>query len=258
VSTFRLGEMTWEEAGKAIREADFIILPLGSFEQHALHLPLLTDSIRAEFLAEEVAKKAIEEGLKVLVLPTLPYGVSEHHMGFPGTISIDPDVYIEFIVCIGRSLAKHGAKRLILMNFHGGNLAPLQIAMAKIRARYGLRTYLFPWTSFARDAILRELKPEKHWGHACEHETSMIMLFRPELVKKEKMRKPNVRIAIDETSFRMVPTFLYFNEITDTGGLGDPLKASPEKARIIIEEANKRIVEAMKRIIEMEKALQIS
>jgi len=249
-----LGELTWEEAGEAIREADFLILPTGSMEQHGPHLPLLTDTIRAENLARLVAEKAWDEGLKVYVLPTLPYGVSEHHMGFPGTVTIEPDVYISFIESIGRSLARHGARRLLIMNFHGGNLAPLQVAAARIRSRHGLRTYVLVWTSFARRYIEELLKPEPVWGHACEHETSMIMLFRPDLVRRERMRRP--RIARAEAWEGARPfTFLYFDEITDTGGLGDPTKADAEKAREIVEKANRDIVRALKRVLEEEQRL---
>lgn len=218
-----LGELTWEEAGEAIRSSDFIVLPLGSMEQHGLHLPLLTDSIRAENLARLVAERAWDDGLKVYVLPTLPYGVSEHHMRFPGTVSIEPETYISFVESIGKSLARHGARRLVLMNFHGGNLAPLQVAAAIVRSRYGLKTYIIGWTEFARKYIEETLKPEATWGHACEHETSMVMLFRPDLVRESKIRKPTIieyRISTEGASPR---TFNYFDEITDAGGLGDRL-----------------------------------
>ncbi len=238
----RLGELTWEEAGELIKTADFVILPTGSLEQHGLHLPLLTDSIRAEALTGEVARRAEEKGLKILVLPVLPYGVSEHHINFPGTVSIDPLTYASFIEEIGRSLALHGAKRLIIMNFHGGNLPALQIAAARMRTRHGLKTYVMHWTSYAREAIMRILKPSSNWGHACEHETSMIMLFRPELVRKDRIRAPRIRERPPAQAFQ------YFDELTDTGGLGDPAKASSEKARMIVEEATERIVEALEDI----------
>ncbi len=255
LKNFLLGELTWEEAGEAIREADFIFLPTGSLEQHSLHLPLLTDTIRAENLTRLLAEKAWSEGLKVYVLPALPYGVSEHHMHFPGTVSVDPEAYIAFIESIGKSLARHGAKRLAIFNFHGGNLAPLQVAVAKITSRYNLRTYVFVWTQFARKYIEELLEPEKRWGHACEHETSMIMLFRPDLVRREKIRKPSiVSLEVEGVDARPI-VFHYFDEISDTGGLGDPTKASAEKAREIIEKTNSDLVKVLKEIIEYEKRL---
>jgi creatinine amidohydrolase len=253
--SYLLGELTWEEAGEAIRSADFIVLPTGSMEQHGLHLPLLTDTIRAENLARLVAERAWAEGLRVYVLPTLPYGVSEHHMRFPGTVSIDPETYVAFVESVGRSLARHGARRLVLMNFHGGNLAPLQVASANIRSRYGLRTYIVVWTEFARRFVEEELRPDPTWGHACEYETSMVMLFRPDLVRVDRIRRPslaNYRVTVEGASPR---AFNYFDEISDTGGLGDPTRASAEKARVIVEKTTELIVRALKEILAAESRL---
>ncbi len=234
-----LGNLSWVEAREVIRDLDFVILPTGSFEQHGPHLPLLTDSIRAEEISRRLAEKAGELGLNVGLLPTLKYGVSEHHMNFPGTITIRPEIYIGFIEDIGASLARHGVRRLAIVNFHGGNNSPLQVASSIIRSRHGLRTYIIPWTRYAREYIVEYLKPHESWGHACEHETSMIMALAPDLVKRDKIARPKLakRPEID--------TFLYFNEFTDTGGLGDPLRADPEKARIIIDKANEKIAKLM-------------
>ncbi|MCD6357074.1 MAG: creatininase family protein [Thermoproteales archaeon] len=245
----RLGELTWEEAGKELRKADFVLLPTGSFEQHGPHLPLLTDSIRAEHLSEEVARRAAERGLKILLLPVLPYGVSEHHMRFPGTISVDPLTYISLIEDVGRSLARHGAKRFLILNFHGGNLAPLEVAAARIRSRHGLRTYVLHWTSYAREAILEVLRPSPTWGHACEHETSIVMLYRPELVRRERIRRPRVKARPSARAF------YYFDEISDTGGLGDPARASADKARIIVEKATEAIVRVLEEILRLEEEM---
>lgn len=253
-NTIYLGELTWEEAKDAITSSDFIILPTGSFEQHGLHLPLLTDSIRAEAISRLLALKAKEEGMKVYLLPLMPYGVSEHHIRFPGTVSLDPETYIRVIESIGRSLAFHGAKRLLILNFHGGNSAPLQVASSLITSRYGLRTYLIGWTSFARKYIEENLSPDPTWGHACEHETSMIMFIRPELAKLNKARKPAV-LSLGESR---VTVFLYFDEISDTGGLGDPLRSSTERVPMILEKTNSDIVNTMKRILEFEKMIAFS
>lgn len=246
-----LGEYSWPEVGELIDKVDFLILPTGSFEQHGRHLPLLTDSIRAENLCLEIAKEAEKEGLKVLLLPTLVYGVSEHHMRFPGTISVEAETYISLIESIGASLARHGFKRLAIINFHGGNRAPLQIAIARLRAKHGLKTYLIHWTEQAREYILEILKPVEPWGHACEHETSMVMLYRPDLVRSEEMVKPKLK---DRPKTQI---FLYFDERTDTGGLGDPTRSSREKAEEIVRKATAKIVNLLKELIEWEEKANI-
>lgn len=249
-----LGELTWEEAAEVFREADFIVLPTGSMEQHGLHLPLLTDTIRAENISRMLVEMAWREGLRLYLLPVLAYGVSEHHMRFPGTVSIEPEVYTGLIESIGASLARHGARRMLILNFHGGNTRHLETASARIRSRHGLRTYVIVWTRYARRYIEELLRPDPTWGHACEHETSVLMLFRPDLVRTEKIRRPRVSEAYRETG-QSVYVFLYFDEISDTGGLGDPTRADREKAREIIERANRDIIEDLKKIMEREKSL---
>ncbi|MEM3616266.1 MAG: creatininase family protein [Candidatus Methanomethylicia archaeon] len=239
-----LEEMTWEEAKEAIKLADYVILPTGSLEQHGLHLPLSVDNIRADNLTNEILKRANKYNLKLLKLPTLTYGCSEHHMHFPGTVTLELDTYIKVIRDIAVSMHRHGAKRFLIMNFHGGNLQSLNIAIQIIRKETGMKTYLMHWTQYARDLIEQWAKPG--WGHACEHETSMIMYYKPELVRKEKIRKPKIKAATPITEFR------YFDEITDTGGIGDPTIAKPEYAERIIGEVSERMLKILSETIKVE------
>lgn len=90
-----LWDMTREEAERAVKEADFVVLPTGSTEQHSIHLPVSTDSIRAE----ELTKYLVEHsgGLRMVMLPTLYYGESLHHMHFGGTISLREGTYVEVL-----------------------------------------------------------------------------------------------------------------------------------------------------------------
>jgi len=241
---WKLDELTWEEAGEVLRKADFVILPAASLEQHGKHLPLSVDSIRADYLVDEVLKMSDKYGLKLVKLPVLTYGCSEHHMNFPGTITIKPENYISLVYDIGVSLHRHGVKRFVIMNFHGGNLAPLNIAIQRIRKDTGMKTYLLHWTSFARDIINAWTEPG--WGHACEHETSIVLLYRPELVRREKIVKPIIKPRPPISSFR------YFDEITDTGGIGDPTRSSAEFAKKLVEQVTDRILKALKETLEVD------
>lgn len=240
-----LEELTWEEAREAIKLADYIILPTGSFEQHGLHLPLSVDNIRADNLVNEVLKRAHKYNLKLAKLPTLPYGCSEHHMRFPGTVTFEVNTYINAVKDIGVSMYRHGAKRFLIMNFHGGNIQPLQIAIQLIKKETGMKAYVIHWTQYARDLIDQWAKPG--WGHACEHETSMIMYYRPDLVRNNKIVKPNMKMSTPITEFR------YFDEITDTGGTGDPTIAKPEHAEKIIGEVSERILKILNETLKLDK-----
>ncbi len=133
-----LWEMTYEEAREAFKEADFIVLPTGSIEQHSIHLPLSTDSIRAEEFTKHLVRKSRD--LKLIMLPTLYYGQSNHHIHFPGTLTLSEDTYIKVLKEIAWSVKQHGGKRLFILNFHGGNNAPINVARNMIELSL-TRTY---------------------------------------------------------------------------------------------------------------------
>ena len=239
------GEMTSEECGKAIKDADFVLLPAGSTEQHSLHLPLLTDSIRAECICRRLAESS--KSVKILVLPTLCYGYSEHHIHYSGTITLTPPTYQAVLFEIASSLKKHGTKRLLILNFHGGNTEPIKIAADAIQRNLGLKVYASSWTSLARDLIVEWAKSED-WGHACEHETSMILHFRPDLVRKGKIRKPNMP---PKPTIRQIA---YWEERTDTGGIGDPTKADAGFAEQLVKKVNAKIISALETDIRNEQS----
>ena len=238
-----LSQMTSKEAGEAIKEADFVILPTGATEQHSLHLPLSVDSIRAEELTKFLAENS--DGLKLVVLPTLYYGLSEHHIHFPGTITLKDETYLKALFEIAWSLKQHGAKRFLIANFHGGNTQACQLACLRIERELGMKTYFVHWTSFARD-IIDEYAKGVPWGHSGLHETSVILLFQPELVKKEEMREQEYSgppIGEERPQTKSRP---YFGKRYPTGGIGDPRLASAEFAKELVEKTTKRIVEALR------------
>ena len=177
-----LWEMTYEEAGEVFKEADFIVLPTGSIEQHSIHLPVSTDSIRAEELTRYLVNHS--GGLKMVMLPTLYYGQSKHHIHFPGTITLDEETYIRVLKEIAWSIKQHEGKRLLIVNFHGGNVAPIQVARLIIEREIGLKVYFVQWSSFASD-LIKEWMPDVPYGHSGFYETSMILKFRPDLVVRE-------------------------------------------------------------------------
>jgi len=239
-----LWDMTREEAEKAIKEADFIVLPTGSIEQHSIHLPLSTDSIRAEELTRYLAMHS--GNLKMVVLPTLVYGQSLHHIHFGGTISLREETYIDVLKDIAWSVKQHGGKRLLIINYHGGNIVPIQLARMQIERDIGLKVYFVGWTSFASD-IVNEWLPGIPYGHSGFYETSMILYFRPDLVKKEKMVKQECRYERKKPDRPVTrdTTAAYFDAQYITGGIGDPTLAKAELAETLIPEVTERIIKAL-------------
>jgi len=246
-----LWEMTREEVGKAIKEADFVVLPAGSIEQHSIHLPVSTDSIRAEELTRYLVHHS--GGLKMVMLPTLAYGESLHHTHFPGTISLREETYMQVIKDIAWSVKQQGGKRLLVVNYHGGNMLPIQLARSEIEHEIGLKVYFVGWTSFAAD-LVKEWFPGVPYGHACFYETSMILHFRPDLVRKEKMRKQENRYQYESPNRPTTrdPAAAYFENQYVTGGIGDPTLAKAELAQKIIPQVTERIVKALREDMERE------
>lgn len=245
-----LWEMTYEEAREAFKEADFIVLPTGSIEQHSIHLPLSTDSIRAEEFTKHLVRKSRD--LKLIMLPTLYYGQSNHHIHFPGTLTLSEDTYIKVLKEIAWSVKQHGGKRLFILNFHGGNNAPINVARNMIERRIGLKVYSISWSSTVRD-LIQEWAPNVPFSHAGFYETSMILRFRPDLVKHEKMKKQEQRF--DENTGRQLTrktTAAYWDDNYITGGKGDPTLASVELAEKLIPVATQRILEALKEDMKFE------
>jgi creatinine amidohydrolase len=242
---YDLGGLPSAAAGEAIRDADFVVLPTGSVEQHAEHLPLTVDTLRAEELSRELAEAAPDHGLTLVRLPTLPYGYSEHHMHAPGTVTLGADTYRAVLTEIGRSVAEHGADRLAVVNCHGGNREPLKLAADRIGRDTATDVYPVHWTDFARERLAERFGED--WGHAGEHETSVIELFYPDLVRATEKRpqeqhRPEVR------------QYSYFDEITPGGGLGDPTDSDPEFVERVIAETTAEILETLRADVEREAA----
>lgn len=236
-SAFELSDVTWEDADDIIQAADFVVLPCGSIEQHSTHLPLGTDALRADSLARKLAETAPDHGLELALLPTLPYGYAEHHMNFPGTITLTPDTYVDAVVDVGRSVGRHGADRFVLLNFHGGNREPLKLAADRLQRDHDLPTYRFSWTDFEVERLRERFGDD--WGHAGPYETSAMEVLFPDLVREERKEPPT------RTPGSEVKQVAYLDEITEEGGLGDPTDSDPEFLGRLIDDATARILDAL-------------
>src|SRR5688500_7252056 len=188
----RLGEHSWNEIGGLTERV--AVLPLGSFEQHGHHLPLLTDTM----IGTEIARRAEAElGDTALFLPTLWTGASDHHRGMPGTVSISNPVYVQVLACILESLLGAGFRRIFLLNAHGGNITPGRMAIYDVQLRHRDKPDLWlafsSWWHIAAPQIAALTNVEQEMvTHACEQETSMILRLRPELVRPEAARGANI------------------------------------------------------------------
>jgi creatinine amidohydrolase len=107
-----------------------VIFPIAALEQHGAHLPLFTDSL---LLGEVVRRAHLSLGDRVLMAPLQWLGNSEHHIDFPGTLSAAPRTYLNLLQEMARNFLRHGFKRIVFLNGHGGNMVPAQQAIFELR-----------------------------------------------------------------------------------------------------------------------------
>jgi creatinine amidohydrolase/Fe(II)-dependent formamide hydrolase-like protein len=225
---FIWGELTWPQAEKYLEHMDVAILPVGAIEQHGPHLPLDTDSFDAEYLAKQVAAACSKP--RPLVLPLIPYGVSYHHDGFKGTISINNDTLSNLVYEIGMSLAGNGIKKIVIINGHGGNGPSLNFAAQMINR--DARIFVCVDSGETSDVDVYQMVDTPNDVHAGEFETSTALAIRPDLVNLPLAKKSVPEFSsryLNFTSQRGISWYAYTKRISETGIMGDPTKASAEK-----------------------------
>lgn len=237
-----LGEMTREEAKERLR-GNIAILPVGSLEQHGPHLPLDTDSFDAFHLSVKAVERVSDP--KPIVLPSINYGVSYHHMGFPGTISISPETLIKMVYEICEGLANHGVKRIVIVNGHGGNNAALTVAAQKVRYHLGIPVYLDAAGSLSKKER-KEIVKTKGNAHSGEYETSTSLANRPHLVQLEKAKEDIPKFKSKYLDYDAEDRVIYpldMKEMTKHGILGDATKASKAKGKKLWEAMTSNLAE---------------
>lgn len=177
--------MTWEEVRDLDRARAVAVLPVGAVEAHGPHLPLATDVIIAEAMARSGAERlaAPPHSLHPVLLPALTYTAAPFAAGFPGTMSLAPDIVAAVLLDIAASLSRHSFRLLAVANAHldPANLDAIRSAVTKIHAER-LLTVVFPDVTSAPWA--RRLTDEFRSGacHAGRYEGSLVLATQPELV----------------------------------------------------------------------------
>jgi len=178
-----LPHMSWPEVEKALRSTDMVLIPVGSIEQHGKHLPLCTDI----YAANEICKLIAQE-TDVLVAPAVFGGISEHHMGFPGTITLSPTTFEMVVFETAQSLIRHGIRKVLIYNGHGGNSTAVQNIIYRINHTTPATAVLLsgisvPEESVSEETILFDL-------HAGVGETAYMLYLTNSLVDMTKAEKP--------------------------------------------------------------------
>ncbi len=214
-----------------------VILPVGSIEQHGPHLPVEVDSVLGEAVALRTARAIADQGQSVLVLPMLWTGLSEHHMSFGGTITLDLPAFNAVIECVCRSVLRHGFRRIVLLNGHGGNDNALRNCTDELSVKLDAPIVQFTYWYAAAEPIGAILETQQGLSHACEAETSMMMALRPELVAEERIplakvnRGPDVADLVGGGVYR----WRSIMSRSASGVLGNPDAASRAKGERLLD-----------------------
>jgi creatinine amidohydrolase len=172
-------DLTQPEIAKQLQKHPLVMLPVGSVEQHGPHLPTGTDIYSANVIGHAVAER-----MDGLVLPGGPLGVTPMHMPFEGTLSMSPDTYIRVVTEICASSAKHGARYLMILNWHEGNIPSLAIAAEDLHRTYGMTVLTVQACYVATDLYGHECNGLTHGG---EIEALAVLAYRPELVHLDRI-----------------------------------------------------------------------
>lgn len=226
----KLEEMSWTQIKAAIENGQkTVIAAAGSMEQHGPHLPIQTDTLLGTFLVDAISERVPG----ILRGPTIPFGVSNHHMKFAGTITLDEACFKEVVRQYVESLAAHGFETVFIIPSHGGNFGPLgqleqetggSIGGARFHAYSDLMGFVSVFNSVAEsDGIT----PEEAGAHAGEAETSLVLAAREDLVEMDYAIEGYVGAFGDAEVTRLFSEGM--TALTDNGILGDSRPATRER-----------------------------
>ncbi len=228
--------LTWPALGGLIDDGESLaLLPVGATEQHGRHLPLVTDSEIATSVCFAAAERT-----GVPVLPTLRVGSSGAHTAkWSGTLSLPPRLLVEVVIEIARSVHASGFRKLLIVNAHVGNAAPLRVAVDEIRAEGALRSGLVNWYELTAEIAAEVTADAVDW-HAHAAETSLMLYLRPELVRLDEIRDDPDRTAGLVFSYTVAETSV-------EGLTGAPSRGSAEAGARLFEAVVAALCEKIER-----------
>lgn len=219
-------DLTQPEIAAQLQDNPLVILPAGSVEQHGPHLPTGTDIYAANVIGHAVAER-----MNGLVLPGGPLGVTPMHMPFEGTITLTPETYMRVVIETCVSTARHGAKQLLILNWHEGNSASLSIAAEALHREHGLTVFIVQACYVAAEL----------WGHDCgglthggEIEALAVLAHQPDLVHLDRIdyssdHKRGLKMDKLRRTRSYQPVLTDIRSIAPTGWYGSPEHATVEK-----------------------------
>jgi len=236
-------EMTWEEVDEALRQTDICLIAVGSIEEHGYHLPLGTDSFQSTESVKTVQRLLAQEGIHVVVGPTIEFGINPGAMSYPGSITVRPDTLKALLIDVCESLYHHGFRKIAFFLGHDEDMHVMAVAAQElVRAHDDLKVITLNPMPALKESEGQSLKPKKPDGHGGAGETSRALVIHPNLVRLERAQASE---GMDRPAVRPIPggmgplfgggvynpagdLHLYDRQKGHPGQTGDPRLADPE------------------------------
>jgi creatinine amidohydrolase len=253
---WRYDHLTWPEIKQAIARTPqpVVAVPIGAVEDHGAHMALSTDNDILEGVLDRCGRAA--EG-DLLVLPTIPFGLDEHHMDFPGTIAIDMETTLAYLSQAAISVARHGFTHIMIVNGHGSNHAICDLAARKCVIATGAICASTSFNAAIDPTLVRDVLEEGRQGgsgsvgHACEYETSVMLHLHPERVDMALAERDVGQLTLKYFNWDHPGPSAYswqdwWSRFSRVGVAGDASVATADFGRRLVDTTVERFVELIR------------
>ena len=230
-----LAETNW----KSVKDVPFevAILPWGATEPHNFHLPYGTDNYESAAIAERAAEVAWKHGAKVVVLPTVPFGVNTGQLDLRLAVNMNPSTQLAVLTDVATALSGQGIRKLLILNSHGGN--DFKQMIRELQPRVKLFVCVINWWTCVKGADYFD----EPGDHAGEMETSMMMVLEPDLLLPLSEAGPGkarkFRVAGLREGWAWAPR--KWTKVTSDTGTGNPMASTREKGEKFIRAVTEKI-----------------
>jgi creatinine amidohydrolase len=244
---------TSEQLARLPRERLIAVLPVGAVEQHGPHMPISTDHATIDGVVAATIPK-LPQSLPALFLPTAPYGKSNEHSRYPGTITLSAQTLISFWMDIGASVARSGVRKLVFFNAHGGQMNVMDIVARDLREKHSMMVVAANWYTLGLPSGMFDEHEIRHGIHAGDLETSVMLALAPRNVHMDRakhFRSLTERLAEENRFLSITPSGKLgwqTQDLNPEGACGDATRASAEKGRAVLDYVSDRFVELLHEI----------
>lgn len=247
-------EMGWRDFAAADMSKVVAVLPVAAIEQHGQHLPVGVDT----FINEGYLKRAVQRvpgDMPVLFLPLQTIGKSNEHIEFPGTLTFSWETLIRAWTEIGDSVARTGCRKLVFINSHGGNVPVIDIVARELRVKHRMLAVHAAWHRLGIPDGLFSPRERTHGIHGGDAETSLMLAFRPDTVKRDAIEDfASLAETVEAESRQLRVTqpigFGWMSsDLHPMGAVGEADKATAEKGETLAESGAGKFIDLLRDVL---------